>query len=91
MVAARDAANRERGGAAFSQLSMNTVERFQKMNWGEERRAIHELAVGQEIYFSVKGHNNTHNHVRRLNDAYQGRRAWTLSRRDDVRVVARIK
>ena len=67
------------------------VERFQKMNWGEERNAIHSLRVGQETYFPIKGHNNTHNHVRRLNDAYDGERVWRIESRDGMKVVTRIK
>lgn len=67
------------------------VSRFQKMNWGEERRIIHSLLPGQEFQFPVKGHNNIHNHVRRLNDAYGGERAWKLERRGDTKVVTRIK
>lgn len=67
------------------------VARFQAANWGEERKAIHALKVDQEIHFPTKGHNNTHNHVRRLNEAYQGERYWALTNRDGVKVVTRIK
>lgn len=68
-----------------------TVERFQRMNWGEERRTIHSLLPGQETYFPIKGYNNIHNHIRRLNDAYDGERVWSIERREDVKVVKRIK
>lgn len=65
-------------------------DRFQKMNWGEERKAIHSLLQGQETYFPIS-HNNIHNHVRRLNDAYMGEREWKLSTREGMKVVKRIK
>jgi hypothetical protein len=67
------------------------TERFKKMNWGEERKTIHSLLPGMETYFPVKGYNNIHTHVRRLNDAYDGDKEWTLEKRGGFRVVKRIK
>ena len=65
------------------------VGRFLKMNWCEERRTIHNLQPGESARFPVKGYGNLHNHVRRLNDAYEGSRVWKLEREGKTKVVTR--
>lgn len=66
------------------------VDRFKKTRWGEERNIIHRLKPGWCARFPVKEFPNLHNHVRRLNDAYDGARVWKLERQGDVKVVTRI-
>ncbi len=73
------------------QIAMSMTNRFHQNRWSDTRQQIHDMTRGSVLLFPAEQYFNCHASTQRLNDAYSGVRKWTLSRKDGVNTVRRVK
>lgn len=67
------------------------VERFQKSRWSRTRNRMHAMKPGQVLKLPRSEYFNAYTSKYRLNDAYGGKRVWTLRKSGKEMVVTHEK